>query len=248
MIERIQKNVGVPWRSPTVDTFKAGSPDTPVQGIATTFMATLNVLQRAAGAGRNLVITHEPTFYNHEDATRDFTGDAVYLAKQSFIEKNRMVVWRFHDHWHARRPDGILTGMLEILGWDKYRNADNPRLVSLPATRPAIRLDGLAGEMQKRLKVRTMRVIGDPAMTVSKVALNPGYANLQGAMRSLARPEVDVGPNVLRRAVARRRRHDRHLPRTAPHTGRDAAHHRRRVDRPVRKARRPVVHRRRPAP
>ena len=30
VIERIQKNVGVSWRSQTVDTFKAGDPDTPV--------------------------------------------------------------------------------------------------------------------------------------------------------------------------------------------------------------------------
>ena len=40
VIERIQKNVGVAWRSQTVDTFKAGDPDTPVTGIAVTMMAT----------------------------------------------------------------------------------------------------------------------------------------------------------------------------------------------------------------
>src|SRR4029077_379587 len=163
-------------------------PDTPVTGIATTVMATFDVLRRAARAGRNLVITHEPTFYNHEDNTADFNGDPVYTAKQSFIARNNMVVWRFHDHWHARRPDGILTGMLEILAWDKYRTADNPRLLVLPAPR----LEALARDIRKRLKARTMRVVGDPAMTVSRVALNPGYANLQGATRSLARADVDA--------------------------------------------------------
>jgi putative NIF3 family GTP cyclohydrolase 1 type 2 len=188
VIERIQKNVGVAWRSQTVDTFKAGNPDAPVKGIATTFMATFDVVQRAARSGKNLVITHEPTFYNHEDDTKDFSADPVYLAKHAFIEKNNMVVWRFHDHWHARRPDGILTGMLEILGWEKYRNPDNPRVLVLPAAP----LASLARDMQKRLKVRTMRVVGDPAMPVSKVALNPGYASLQGATRTLAQPEVDV--------------------------------------------------------
>ncbi|HMC58029.1 MAG TPA: Nif3-like dinuclear metal center hexameric protein [Candidatus Solibacter sp.] len=187
-IERIRKNVGVPWRSQTVDTFKAGNPDAPVKGIATTVMATFDVLQRAARSGQNLVITHEPTFYNHEDDTKDFAGDPVYAAKHAFIEKNNMVVWRFHDHWHARRPDGILTGMLEILGWEKFQDSGNPRVLVLPSTP----LASLARDMQKRLKVRTMRVIGDPAMPVSKVALNPGYASLQGATRTLARPEVEV--------------------------------------------------------
>ena len=32
LIERIQKHVGVPWRSRTVGTFKAGNPETVVQG------------------------------------------------------------------------------------------------------------------------------------------------------------------------------------------------------------------------
>src|SRR5438445_235930 len=48
VVERIQKNLGVPWRTPTVDTLKAGTPDTPVQGIATTMMATFDVLRRVA--------------------------------------------------------------------------------------------------------------------------------------------------------------------------------------------------------
>ena len=64
VIERIQKNVGVPWRTTTVDTIKAGSADTPVKGIATTMVATLDLLKRASAANRNLVIVHEPTFYN----------------------------------------------------------------------------------------------------------------------------------------------------------------------------------------
>ncbi len=55
VIERIQKNVGVPWTTPTVDTIKAGDPNEPVTGIATTMMATLDVLERASAEGKNLV-------------------------------------------------------------------------------------------------------------------------------------------------------------------------------------------------
>jgi hypothetical protein len=47
VVARIQQRVGVPWQSDTVDTFKAGNPDSPVSGIAVTMMATLDVLQRA---------------------------------------------------------------------------------------------------------------------------------------------------------------------------------------------------------
>ena len=118
VIERIQKNVGVTWHSQTVDTFKAGDPDTPVTGIATTMMATYDVLQRAAAAGDNLIVTHEPTFYGHQDETAVLAkeNDAVLATKQAFIEKHHLVIWRFHDHWHARTPDGIQTVMIRALG------------------------------------------------------------------------------------------------------------------------------------
>lgn len=187
VIERIQKNVGVPWRAETVDTFKIGNPDTVVKGIATSFSGTLDVCQRAIASGKNLLIVHEPTFYNHNDETKDLSGE-VYQAKRSFIEKNGLVIWRFHDHWHARKPDGIFTGMTEALGWEKYLNTDGPRGFNLPNTS----LEGLAKDIQKRLKIRAMRVIGDPQMKVSNVVLSPGFNNPQGMMRALDRPDVDV--------------------------------------------------------
>src|SRR5882762_6305267 len=66
VVARIQARVGIPWMSETVDTFKAGNPDTEVKGIAVTMMATLDVLQRAAAAGQNLLSTPAPPFYNLE--------------------------------------------------------------------------------------------------------------------------------------------------------------------------------------
>ncbi len=89
VIDKIRENLGVAWREPTVDTIKAGNPDAPVRGIATTVMATLDVLQRAAAQGKNLIITHEPTFYNHEDKTQDFEKDPVYLAKRALIAQEQ---------------------------------------------------------------------------------------------------------------------------------------------------------------
>lgn len=190
VIDRIQKNVGVPWRSQTVDTFKAGDPDTPVTGIATTMMATFDVLRRAAARGDNLVITHEPTFYSHQDQTDGLAkeNDAVFAAKQAFIEAHHLVIWRFHDHWHARRPDGIQTGMIRALGWQKFQNPADNHLFTIPETT----LDQLASSIKERLGIRTLRVVGDPAMRVTKLALNPGYPGFPGERHMLQREEVEV--------------------------------------------------------
>ncbi|HZL55839.1 MAG TPA: Nif3-like dinuclear metal center hexameric protein [Bryobacteraceae bacterium] len=185
VIERIKKNVGVPWRTETVDTIKSGTADTPVKGIATTMMATLDVVQRAAAAGMNMVVTHEPTFYSHEDKTDTLKDDPTYRFKQDFLDRNNMVVFRFHDHWHAHKPDGIATGMIEALGWSKNVDPRNPRQFLFDG----IALGDLAKQMKDRLKVNTMRVVGDPNLKVHTVAGNWGYAN---SSRPFARPGLDV--------------------------------------------------------
>jgi NIF3 (NGG1p interacting factor 3) len=128
VIARIQGHVGVPWQQETVDTFKAGNPDTEVKGIAVTMMATFDVLQRAAAAGQNLIITHEPTFYNHLDKPDDLEqkeNDPVLAAKRAFIEEHGLVIWRFHDHWHRMKHDGIEAGMAHALGWEKLQDSSN---------------------------------------------------------------------------------------------------------------------------
>ncbi len=83
IVARIRERLasqGIAWREGGRDTFKAGKPDTEVRGIATSGMSTFDVLRRAAAAGKNLVITHEPTFYNDRDVTTALESDLVYLA------------------------------------------------------------------------------------------------------------------------------------------------------------------------
>jgi putative NIF3 family GTP cyclohydrolase 1 type 2 len=190
IIERIQKNVGVPWRGQTVDTIKAGDPDTPITGVATTMMATFDVVRRAAAAGKNLVITHEPTFYGHLDRTEDFENenDAVFAVKKAFIAEHHMVIFRFHDHWHMHRPDGIQTGMARALGWTKYQNPANSHLYVIPE----ITLANLAGEIKERLHITAMRVVGDPGMKVTKVGMNPGAGGFASQRHMLQRDEVEA--------------------------------------------------------
>jgi putative NIF3 family GTP cyclohydrolase 1 type 2 len=188
VIERIKNNVGIPWRERTVDNLIAGSPATPVRGIATTMMATLDVIKRAAAAGKNMVITHESTFYSHQDAIDQLKDDPTYRFKLDFIRANNMVSFHFHDHWHGHRPDGIATGMARELGWQKNADSENPRLFSFPAT-PLARF---AKEIQTKLKIRTMRVVGDPALSVNRALASWGYVSEFPGIPLLARPDIDV--------------------------------------------------------
>jgi putative NIF3 family GTP cyclohydrolase 1 type 2 len=174
IVARIQQKLaadGIAWRAQTVDTFKAGRADAAVRGIATTGMATFDVLRRASAAGRNFVITHEPTFYNHQDQTAALEGDATYQSKLRFIEGQGLVVWRFHDHAHALRPDPLVAGSVRVLGWAQYASPGERGVYVLPPTT----LKALAADVARRVNGRAVRVCGDPDMKVTRVALGPGY-------------------------------------------------------------------------
>jgi putative NIF3 family GTP cyclohydrolase 1 type 2 len=189
VVERIQKNVGIPWRETTVDNFKDGSnPDVPLTGIATTMVATFDLLRRAAAAKKNLIIVHEPTYYSNLDDPKDIVNDPMFRMKRDFVASNGLSVFRFHDHWHGRKPDGIIDGMAMGLGWKKYQNPDNPRLFLLPE----ITLNGLALQIGRQLKVRAIRVIGDPQLKVARAAFNPGSTGLNQVMRYFSGNDVDV--------------------------------------------------------
>jgi len=190
VVAAIQEHIGVPWKTQTVDTFKAGNPETRVTGIAVTMMATLDVLQRTAANGQNLIITHEPTFFNHYDDKPEGMdeNDSVWKEKRAFIEKHGLVIWRLHDHWHMRKPDGIQAGMVHALGWERFQSSDNENLFTLPETT----LEKLAAEVAKRLDTPVLRVVGNPEMKVTKIALNPGYTGFARETHALEMENVEV--------------------------------------------------------
>lgn len=191
IVSRIQEHSGVPWETETVDMFRAGNPKEQVTGIAVTMMATMDVLERAAASGKNLIITHEPTFYNHLDkldVLPEAEKDPVLAAKLAFVAEHHLVVWRFHDHWHMRTPDGIEAGMAHALGWEKQQDPENQYLFAVPETT----LESLAADLKKKLDIHVLRVVGDPHLKIKKAALVPGASGFQKETSALERNDVDV--------------------------------------------------------
>jgi len=166
VVGRIQARcaaLGVKWASLTNDTFRMGDPQTPVRGVAVTFMATLEILQKAVAQDANFVITHEPMFWTSDDRVR-LTDDPLYQAKARFIAEHGLVAWRFHDHWHRLSPDPVMRALLAKLGWEVTRAPYDVRL-------PARRLADLAEHMTRVLPTRSLRVVGDPDLPVTRARL-----------------------------------------------------------------------------
>lgn len=174
IVDRIKKEVGVPWRDATYrDTFKFGGPDTVVTGIATTAFVTLDVIERAAASRLNMIIPHEDTFWNDRDDESIVEHDPLYRTKIDLMRKHDIVVFRIHDHMHAQRPDFTYVGSARDVGLDeRHETAPGSHRFVIPETT----LGALAANVQKQTGARALRVVGDPAARVSRVQLGVGYA------------------------------------------------------------------------
>lgn len=187
VVELIKKNQGIPWNERSRrDTFKSGGPDTPVKGIATTMMCTFGMLKRATEAGLNMIVTHEDTFWNDPDDTKDLTEDALYKLKTDYIKKNDIVIWRNHDNMHAMHPDFTVVGELRGVGIKGGENAVmRPRIYTIPETT----FGEFCAQVKRSTKARALRCVGDPKVKVSKILTGPGYAT----PRMTAEADVVIG-------------------------------------------------------
>ncbi len=104
----------VKWES-TVDTFKSGSPEAKVKGIAVAWMSYTFALEKALALGCNLFITHEPTYFNHRDNDPEIFRFPAVKAKREFIEKSGLVIVRCHDVWDQYPKIGVPTGWGKLL-------------------------------------------------------------------------------------------------------------------------------------
>ena len=75
--------------SNTCDTLKAGDPERQVAKVAVTMTATADVLRQALAWGAELMIVHEPTYFNHWD---EHTDDPLECKKRSIIEESGLVI------------------------------------------------------------------------------------------------------------------------------------------------------------
>ena len=188
IIDLYMKEVpGAPFPN-TVDTLKSGSPDTVVTGIVTSMFATIDVIHKAIDFGANFIIAHEPTFYNHVDATDWLKDDDVYQYKIDLLNKHNIAVWRNHDTIHKHQPDGVTKGVLEQLQWQQYAGKDTPNILTFPATS----LKDLVDHAKDKLHIEKVRFIGDPNQSCTKVVFMPGASGGTRQIQNISKLKPDV--------------------------------------------------------
>lgn len=205
VVDTILTQTGIPFRlADTCDRYFSGTPESDVTGVVTTFMATVDVIKKAVELGFNMIITHEPTYFTGHDTTDWLADDPVYLAKKRLLDENGIVIWRYHDHMHMKNPDEIYEGLLEELGWEKYKRSDEAEKTGDFAAFfrdyydiPKTTLKSLSEYFKDKLRIPVVRIIGSPDMECSRIGILVGGGSLglgkeEMPMQVMSKSNIDV--------------------------------------------------------
>ncbi len=189
VIDRILKEVpGAPFPN-TVDQLRSGSMEQEITGIVTTTFPTLEVIEKTAKAGANFIVAHETPFYNNPDETDWLQGDDAYRYKVDLLNQHKIAVWRFHDYWHAHKPDGIIMGTLTKLGWAGHFDPDNYRILTLPKP---VSIRSVVKLTKDRLGISTVRLVGDASRDCRTIYLAFGYMDSKRQIAAIQQYKPDL--------------------------------------------------------
>jgi len=187
-IQALKTSVGFEWKETPIDDFLYGDPNVELKNVAVTMMATQAVLEEAVSRGCNLIITHEPVFFNHHNNLQHVANDAVYAAKVDYLKSHQVCVFHLHDNLHHAGLDYIATGMAQKLGWEPYRTDESCKSFRMPGVKLGQILDDLA----THLKPAALRYIGDRDAIYENVVTSWGFMMIENGVRLINRHENSV--------------------------------------------------------
>ena len=164
------------WQYPedTVDTFKAGSRESEVHGIAVAWLPFTWALERAIELNCSLFVTHEPTYYDHHDTRAELFDLSIPRHRRELLEQSGMAVLRCHDLWDRHPEGGITAAWGEDLGLtDLVASGEYARVYRVDPT-PARRFAEHVAAVTARRGQQGLRLIGDADRIVESVCIGTG--------------------------------------------------------------------------
>ena len=162
-------------RENTVDRIIVGDPDREVQTCFVSWMPSLEAIRTVVDRGADLLVCHEPTFWNHRDDRPVHEGPPAVKAR--FIAENDVVILRNHDCWD-RWPDiGIPWSWARFLGLESPPAAFGGDQYQHRYDIEPVALDELAARVAARcaaLGEPSVQVTGDGGQQVSKIGIGTG--------------------------------------------------------------------------
>lgn len=150
----------------TCDTFKSGSPESNVEKVAVSMFATPNVIKEAKEWGAQLLIVHEPTYFNHMDVHSD---ENFEVEKRTLIESSGLTVCRYHDHPHSAKKDVICEGEVEYMALPGKAEFFGFDLVRITLDAPMTARE-IARHIEEKVGIKHIRIAGAADLKMTKVS------------------------------------------------------------------------------
>ena len=185
LIAKLIEGATTPER--TCDTIKAGDENCELHKVAVTMIGTIDTIKAAAEWGADMLIVHEPTYYDHMDV---ITDTPVTLAKKELIEKSGLVIYRYHDHAHFRDVDLIPEGEFHYLGLTgKLEKTEYSASSVFTLDTPITALE-LAKNMQTELGIAEPRIAGARDCVVRRIGAC--FGTPKGVLELLQTDGIDI--------------------------------------------------------
>ena len=170
-----------PWvdANNTVDTVKCGDPQRPVKKAGVAWFPSIWDIRAAISAGCDLLIVHEPTFWEHSAAEQRWRNRGPGIAKSKALAESGLVILRAHDTWDNWPEIGIRDSWAKHLGLTKrLREGTSLRWTAVHEI-PETTLRDFAQQVADRVRPLgedSVQVIGEPERKVRRPAVGVGCA------------------------------------------------------------------------
>lgn len=141
----------------TCDTVKAGSVDKEVHKVAIAMFGTIDVIRQVKDWGAELLIVHEPLYYDHMDNLFGFT---VAAEKQRIIAESGLTIFRYHDYGHAMNPDMICAGEIKYAGLEGELKERVRKGITSFVLKEPLTAKELAEKLAENLNLDQIRISG----------------------------------------------------------------------------------------
>ncbi len=175
---------GTTQLSKTCDTIKFGDERKEIFKVAVCMVPTIDVIRSAKEWGADMVIFHEPLYYNHWDVPM---SDIVTQVKRSVVESSEMVFFRYHDYMHSSLIDEIIEGELTSLGLSGNLKDGAVFVLDQPLTALT-----LAKLIEDRLNISHVRIAGELNKEATKIALRFGDGMSSGMIDVINDDDVEI--------------------------------------------------------
>lgn len=157
------------------DNYKSEGKEDECSGIVSALVPTMEVIEKTVELGCNLLVVHEPIYYQTPDFAcwKGNFENKVQKEKEAYIKEHGITIWRDHDHMHAHQPDSIFMGVMKYLGWEEYYNKEVSALMPFVYVFdiPECTVAALGEYLKEKIGMNGVRIVGRPEDKMRRVAI-----------------------------------------------------------------------------